>query len=141
MDYVMGKISSLTTINMDQVCSRIIYDLAKKKNSTIEKFFLEDKIVKISNALRNSNLYFLDHFNDKESIEYAYNDFLRRFKKENFKNGYFTEGESELKLDLDKILSEPKWREVRDKNRILYNHNSIDHLDNYKNIEMNILSD
>lgn len=142
MDNVMDEISFLININVDHLGSRILYNAAKNKNtllnnSCMEKTYVEEKLKKLVGALETSNLYLSDHLSNQDLREKAFNEFLHQGKK----RGFLKEKDSNLELNIGKICLEPHFMNVRKKNRILYHFNKLEHLEEYKKIEREILSE
>jgi hypothetical protein len=135
MDNAMEEIGALVTINMGHVGSRIVFDFAKKKISFVNNNFFLSKIKQLVGKLRDSNFYLSEHFDNSERIERRFDYFLKECKEK----GFLKKEDAHIELNLDKILLIPKCTDVREKNRILYNYNKIDHLENYKKIEKEIL--
>lgn len=128
MGKVMKEIGSLTTINMDSAASRVVYNLAEQGYFAIRKDQLEEKLQDFVGFLNNSDLHLLDHFKDKESVKKAYDSFLRRCKKKKV----IKEDKGLLNLNLDYILSNPNFKDIRKKNFILYNYNLLEHIKDLK---------
>lgn len=124
MNKIMKKIGSLTTVNMDQIASRIIYDFAKENYPLIEKEYFEELVQNtVENLNKSGRLHLLDDLKTKEGAKKAYINFLRRCAKRQIIGLH----KSTLHLNLDYILSEPKFEDVRNENMILYNYNLLDH--------------
>jgi hypothetical protein len=135
MDNAMEEIGALITINMGHIGSRIIFDFAKKKIPFVNNNFFIGKIKQLVGKLRYSKFYLSEHFDNPERIEGRFDYFLKECKEK----GFLKKEESHIELNLNKILFIPDDAKVRDENRILYNSNKLEHLEDYKQIEKEIL--
>ncbi len=137
MNKVRKEIGSLTTINMDQIASRVVYDFIIGKDIyLVKKAHLEEKVLDIIKMLNESKKFYLsDHLKGEEKVKDAYADFIERFGKK----GIIDENEfydDLFNFDADYIFSEPEFiKDVRNENVILYNHNLLEHLKDFKKLE------
>lgn len=136
MSKVMKSIGYMTAVNMDNVLSEMLYEHARKGEYTVNKGTIEKKLEEIVTDLSLSeNLYLLDHFKNEHEMKKAFEDFLKRCKKKEIIEEYsYPAGDSAILLDLKYISSKPEFKKVRSENIILYNHNLMQHSEEFKRI-------
>jgi len=136
MRKVMKEIGSLTTVNIDQVASRLIYSLAKKDYSLMKKEHLESIItdtVKELNSLKPGTIHLIDHLQTIGELKKAYNNLLYRYVKKGILKQDPLYNDM-IHFNMDYISSEPDFKNVRNENIILYNHNLVNHLTELKKV-------
>jgi len=134
MRKVMEEIGSMTTINVDEIGSRILYDFAQKDRGIIKKSHFENLVDNVVEELKKSDkLCLLDHLKTNKEIKKTTKDFLGRYRKKQIvqHNELYPEI---FHLNMDYILEEHKFKEVRGKNLVLYNYNLLEHLIPFKKI-------
>jgi len=129
MNNVMKEIGNLTTVNLEELASTVLYHLAGKDCCIIKKEDFTSLLDKMVVSLNKTGLNLLEHFKDDKAKQEAYGLFLKRCKKRNI----IKKKKSRLFLNLEYIFSQPDFKEVRNKNMILYNKNLLKHLPVFEN--------
>ncbi|MBU4500992.1 MAG: 1-acyl-sn-glycerol-3-phosphate acyltransferase [Nanoarchaeota archaeon] len=134
MRKVMKEIGLLTTLNIDNLGSRVLYDFAEKKRDVMKIDHFHEMIQNMANNLKESeNFYMLNHLKNPMMLRTRTEDFLDRCRKKGALNN--NEIYSDLiHLNLDYILKEHDFFDVRNDNIIKYNYNLLEHLTPAKKI-------
>lgn len=138
---VMDDIGSLTTININQIISWVIYYMCQKGSFVIDRYKFDNIIFDIIDKLKEVKKFYLaDHLYDPKLTVNAYDKFLNFIIEKNIAVEHLSRRrENIIAFNMHYMFQDHIFSDIRNNNIIYYNSNLIDHLNYFKRIAVKII--